>query len=396
MNFSQKLKKIRKELKLSQESLSKELGVSFATINRWENEEFMPSKMALKNFEAWCKQKKIVFNDGQGDEMKKIKFIDLFAGIGGIRLGFEQNGFECVYSNEIDDHACEMYELNFRENPKGDITKVNAKDIPDFDVLTAGFPCQAFSICGKQKGFEDTRGTLFFDVCRILDEKKPYAFMLENVFNLVTHNKGQTFKVMLNSLDSLGYKVSYKVLNARNFGVPQNRERIIIVGSKDKLFDFNKIKTNTIDSMYSFLDKKGDFSYLNPSEYTLIDPKYVHVQPKSGLIFVGYRNKKIRTVGVRPGTEYLSRVHKMPNRIYSANGINPTIASQETSGRYFILVDGKVRKLTIDECYRFMGFPDDFKRCGLISKQYERCGNSVCVKMINAIASEIKNQFFKE
>ena len=259
-----------------------------------------------------------------------------------------------------------------------------------------GAPCQAFSICGKQKGFEDTRGTLFFDVCRILDEKKPYAFMLENVFNLVTHNKGQTFKVMLNSLDSLGYKVSYKVLNARNFGVPQNRERIIIVGSKDKLFDFNKIKTNTIDSMYSFLDKKGDFSYLNPSEYTLIDPKYVHVQPKSGLIFVGYRNKKIRTVGVRPGTEYLSRVHKMPNRIYSANGINPTIASQETSGRYFILVDGKVRKLTIDECYRFMGFPDDFKRCGLISKQYERCGNSVCVKMINAIASEIKNQFFKE
>lgn len=115
----------------------------------------------------------------------KIKFIDLFAGIGGIRMGFEKNGFECVYSNEIDDHACEMYEANFGVNPKGDITKLNPTSLPDFDLLVGGFPCQSFSICGKQKGFEDARGTLFFDICRILEERKPKAFMLENVFESI-------------------------------------------------------------------------------------------------------------------------------------------------------------------------------------------------------------------
>lgn len=309
-------------------------------------------------------------------------------------MGFEKSGFKCVFSNEINDHACEMYKLNFGEDPKGDITKLNPKDIPSFDVLVGGFPCQAFSICGKQKGFEDTRGTLFFDIARILKEKRPYAFMLENVFNLVTHDHGNTFKVMTTTLKQLGYKVAYKVLNARDFGVPQNRERIIIVGCKDKEFDFSKLKTNRIYSMKKFLDKKGNFEYLNPSEYTLLNQEHIHTQPKSGLIFVGYRNKRIRISGVRPGTEYLSRVHKMPNRIYSAEGTNPTIASQETSGRYFIYIDGKVRKLTINECYRFMGFPDTFKKLGTLGQQYERCGNSVCVNMIKAVADEIKRQFF--
>lgn len=327
----------------------------------------------------------------------ELSFIDLFAGIGGIRMGFERNGFKCVYSNEIDDHACEMYEANYGINPKGDITKLNPKTLPDFDVLVGGFPCQSFSICGKQKGFEDARGTLFFDICRILDEKKPTAFMLENVFNLVTHDKGNTFKVMKNSLENLGYTIEYRVLNARNFGVPQNRDRIIIVGNKfGKKFDFDKLETRTIDCMHPFLDKEGNFEILNPSDYTILDDKYVHRQPKSGLIFIGHRNKKIRTVGVRPGTEYLSRVHKMPNRIYSAEGTHPTIASQECSGRYWIYVDGIVRKLTINECYRFFGFPEDFKKTGLLSKQYERIGNSVCVNMIQAIAKEMKIQFFEE
>ena len=329
--------------------------------------------------------------------MKELTFIDLFAGIGGIRQGFEKNGFKCVYSNEIDDHACEMYELNFGENPKGDITKLDPSILPDFDILVGGFPCQSFSICGKQKGFEDARGTLFFDICRILEKKKPKAIMLENVFNLVTHDKGNTFKVMKESLANLGYTIECRVLNARNFGVPQNRDRIIIVGSREGIhFDFNKLETNTIDSMIPFLDKEGPFEYLDPSEYTILEDKYVKRQSKSGLIFIGYRNKKIRVAGVRPGTEHLSRVHKMPNRIYSAEGTHPTIASQEQSGRYWIYVNNKVRKLTINECYRFFGFPENFKKCGLLSKQYERIGNSVCVNMICAVAKEIKNQFFRE
>ena len=232
---------------------------------------------------------------------KKLKFIDLFSGIGGFRLGMESIGAECVFSSEIDSHAIEMYKENFGEDSDRDITKVKTNIIPNFDILCAGFPCQAFSISGKQKGFEDiTRGTLFFDICRILKEKKPKVFVLENVQNLEKHDKGNTLYVMINSLNQLGYAVSYEVLNAKNFGVPQNRERIVIVGNREgKIFDFSKLKENPTVSMLNFLDKEADFEYLNEDEYTLIDKKYIKKQKKSGLIFVGYRNKKIRTMDRR-------------------------------------------------------------------------------------------------
>lgn len=329
-------------------------------------------------------------------DTKKIKFIDLFAGIGGFRLGFEHVGCECVFSSEIDEHACEMYELNFGENPKCDITQLNPKDIPDFDILCAGFPCQAFSICGKQKGFYDeTRGTLFFDICRIIEEKKPSTFVLENVSNLEKHDSGRTLTVMLSVLSELGYTVVYKVLNARNFGVPQNRERIIIVGNRDgKAFDFTKLKTNTVETMKPFLDQNGDFEVLPQESYTILDDSLIKKQTKSGLMFCGYRNKKIRTIGVRPGTEHLSRVHKQPNRIYSSQGIHPTLASQESSGRYFIKDDNIVRKLTMNECFRFMGFPENYKKIGSSANLYARIGNSICVNMVKAVASEIVKQFF--
>lgn len=328
----------------------------------------------------------------------KLKFIDLFAGIGGIRLGYERADCECVFSSEIDSHACEMYEANYGENPYCDITQLDVNSVPDFDILCAGFPCQAFSICGKQKGFYDeTRGTLFFDICRLLEAKRPSAFMLENVFNLEKHDKGRTLSVMLDALHALGYSVSYKVLNARDFGVPQNRERIIIVGNrKGKLFDFEKLETNRISSMREFLDKEGEFEILPPDAYTILDTSLMKTQDKSGLRFCGYRNKKIRTHGVRPGTEYLSRAHKQPNRIYDAEGTHPTLASQEFSGRYFIKVDNIVRKLTMNECYRFMGFPSDFKRVGTDSQLYARIGNSVCVPMIEAVAKELVKQLFME
>lgn len=328
----------------------------------------------------------------------KLKFIDLFAGIGGFRLGFENAGCKCVFSSEIDDHACEMYELNFGDNPKCDISTLEAADIPDFDILCAGFPCQAFSICGKQKGFYDeTRGTLFFDICRILEAKKPKAFVLENVSNLEKHDSGRTLTIMLSSLSELGYTVVYKVLNARDFGVPQNRDRIVIVGSRDGIaFDFTKLQTNTVESMKPFLDKTGDFEILSPGSYTILNESLVKKQPKSGLMFCGYRNKKIRTVGVRPGTEHLSRVHKQPNRIYDAAGIHPTLASQESSGRYFIKDGNIVRKLTMDECFRFMGFPENYKKVGGSAQLYARIGNSICVNMVKAVATEVVNQLFKK
>jgi DNA (cytosine-5)-methyltransferase 1 len=320
------------------------------------------------------------------------KFIDLFAGIGGFRIGMERAGFECVFSSEIDEHACKMYEANFKEDPYCDITKLDPNDIPEFDVLVGGFPCQAFSISGKQKGFYDkTRGTLFFDILRILDKKKPKAFILENVKNLETHDKGRTMTIIIDSLTDLGYTVTYRVLNAKDFGVPQNRERVIIVGSLEgKYFTFDNLEKNPVHSMKDFLDSTGEFEYLKEDEYTLIDKKYVKRQA-SDLIFVGYRNKKLRRVGVREGTEHLSRVHKQPNRIYSIEGVHPTFSAQEMSGRYFIYDGKSVRKLTIDECYRFMGFPEDFIKIGPIGKLYERIGNSICVNMVESLAKELKN-----
>ena len=169
-------------------------------------------------------------------ETPKIPFIDLFAGIGGIRLGFESVGGKCVFSSEFDEDACKTYEANFGEHPSGDITKIEAKDIPDFDILLGGFPCQAFSIIGKKEGFaNETCGTLFFDIERILKEKRPRAFTLENVRNLTAHDGGKTFRVIREHLEALGYNVYAKVLNALDYGVPQKRERIIIVGFRDNV-----------------------------------------------------------------------------------------------------------------------------------------------------------------
>lgn len=326
--------------------------------------------------------------------MSAINFIDLFCGIGGIRLGMQSQGYNCVFSSDINTECQRTYNVNFNEIPFGDITKIDEKCIPQHDILCAGFPCQPFSISGKQKGFNDTRGTLFFDICRILNERKPSVVFLENVKHLIHHNGGKTLQTILDKLEELGYVVSWKVLNGADFGVPQNRERIIIIGSTFGKFDFSTLKTLPRTRLFDFLDKEGEFEYLDPSEYTLIDsPKQ---QPGSGLIFAGYRNKSIRKVGVRPGTEHLSRVHKQPNRIYSVFGIHPTLPSQESSGRYFILTaDNRVRKLTINECWRIMGFPEEYKKVSSIGEQYKQLGNSVCVPMIKAVAEEINNQFFR-
>lgn len=326
--------------------------------------------------------------------MSAIKFIDLFCGVGGIRLGMEEQGFECVFSCDINLECQRTYKENFNELPAGDIKAVDEKAVPRHDILCAGFPCQPFSISGKQKGFEDTRGTLFFEICRILNEKKPPVVFLENVKHLIHHNGGKTLKTILDKLSELGYSVSWKILNGADFGVPQNRERIIIIGSFKGKFDFEKVEVMPRCRLLESLDEQGDFEYLAPSEYTLIGKTK---QQESGLIFAGYRNKSIRKVGVRPGTEHLSRVHKQPNRIYSVYGIHPTLPSQESSGRYFILTDdNRVRKLTLSECWRIMGFPDSFLKVSSFGEQYKQLGNSVCVPMIKAVAKEIKKQFFRE
>lgn len=324
-----------------------------------------------------------------------IKFIDLFAGIGGCRIALENQGFKCVFSSEWDKNCAETYKNNFGEYPAGDITKIDEKNIPSHNILIAGFPCQAFSSAGLQKGFDDTRGTLVFDILRILKEKKPEVVILENVKNLIYHDKKRTIAKIVEHLKELGYHVKWEILNAKDFGVPQNRQRIIIVASRNKPFDFSKIiKSDKEIVMKEILEDEKNLKYLDPSEYTLIDEKYIKKQPNSGLIFVGYLNKLIRKKGVRPNTEYLSRVHKQTNRIHSSEGTAPTLSSSETAGRYHIFHDGKVRKLTIDECFRLMGFPDNYKRISSNGERYRQIGNSVAIPMIEAVAQQVKEQLF--
>jgi DNA (cytosine-5)-methyltransferase 1 len=321
----------------------------------------------------------------------EFTFIDLFAGIGGFRIPMQELGGSCVFSSEYNYHAQRAYELNFGEVPFGDITKFNTDIVPKHDVLCAGFPCQPFSISGKMKGFEDTRGTLIYHVFEIIEKHQPKVVLLENVKHLVYHDKKRTLAIIVQHLEEMGYIVSKKVLNASDFGVPQNRERIIIIGHKETKFDFSKIKKKPKPALKEFLDRENDFEYLD-EPYTILDEQKTQ---ESGLVFAGYRNKTIRKAGVRPGTEHLSRVHKQPNRIYSTEGVHPALPSQESSGRFWILHEDEVRKLTIQECYRIMGFPDEFKLLNNKSELYRQIGNSVAIPMIRAVAEQIKTQLLK-
>lgn len=297
---------------------------------------------------------------------KKLKIIDLFAGIGGIRLGFEKIGAECVFSSEWDKHAQNMYEENFGERPVGDINDVNPKDIPDHDFLLAGFPCQPFSIAGKQLGFADTRGTLFFNIEKILEEKKPYGFLLENVSRLVTHDKGRTFKVIIDRLESLGYTVYYKVLNTIDFGLPQLRKRIYIVGFKDKIhFQFPK-PDGTKLTLEDILEPEKDI----PSNY-----------------YVSEEIKKKRLSKVKPNAPYPSIWHENIGGNISAL---PHSCALRAGGSYnYLLVNGE-RRLTGREMLRLQGFPDSFKINVAYTQARKIAGNSVTVKVIELIAQQIQ------
>lgn len=330
-----------------------------------------------------------------------LKFVDFFAGLGGFRVALERNGFRSVYGADNNEHAAEIYEANFGENILGDISKIDPKTLPDFDVFCGGFPCQPFSLAGRQLGFEDTRGTVFFDVCRILEEKKPRVVFLENVKNLASHDSGNTMKVILKSLENLGYAVSVELMNAVDYGVPQSRERVFIVGVLNgSKFDFSKISKRPRKPLKEFLDPdEGQFEWLSPEDYVILDEDMRKVQPKTGLIFAGYRKATLRGNGVKPNTEHLSRAHRQPNRIYSAEGSHPTLSSQEGSGRCYIYVEKEegvygVRKMTIGECFRVFGFSDSYVKVGALSKLYNRIGNSVAVPLVELIAKEIREQAF--
>ena len=372
------------------------------TIRGWELGEHKPSKSKLAKILELHEE--APFRDENNNP--KFRFIDLFAGIGGIRLPFQQLGGKCVFSSEWDKFAQRTYAANYGEVPSGDITKIAASDIPDHDILMGGFPCQTFSQAGLKKGFEDTRGTMFFEIQRILGEKRPKVFLLENVKQLRGHDKGRTLQTILNiltgesdlSLDDvpmsedarealgnkLNYWVDYKVLRAADFGIPQNRERIFIIGFDKNYFgenvDFNKIfnwpePTNQPTKVGDILESQEVLDTLE-DKYTISDK-----------LWAGHLRRKAEhaTKGNGFGYSLFNRESAYTNTI---------------SARYYkdgseVLIDqshlGKnPRKLTPRECARLQGFPDDFIVDAVSQGQiYKQFGNSVCVKVIQAVAKQI-------
>jgi DNA (cytosine-5)-methyltransferase 1 len=315
----------------------------------------------------------------------EFKFIDLFAGIGGIRLAFQNAGGKCVFSSEYNKFAKLTYEANFGEVPFGDITRIDEKKIPDHDVLLAGFPCQPFSIAGVSKknslgrnhGFlDETQGTLFFDIARILKEKKPKAFMLENVKNLVSHDKGRTFKIIYNTLNELGYTVHYKVLDGKYF-VPQHRERIIIVGFLRELYK-DKADFNFPELKESVKTVAGILEPLPDNKYTLTDRLWNYLQ-----------NYAIKHKEKGNGFGF---------GLTDINGISRTLSARYYKDGSEILIpqNGKnPRRLTPRECARLMGYPDSFIIPVSDNQAYRQFGNSVVVPLIESIAKALVNAINK-
>ncbi len=305
-------------------------------------------------------------------------FIDLFAGIGGMRLGFEAGGGKCVFSSEWDANAQKTYFTNFGEIPHGDITKIPESDIPKHDILLAGFPCQAFSIAGERKGFEDSRGTLFFDVARIIKFHRPGAFLLENVKGLLNHENGETFEVILDTLNGLGYEVSWKVLNTMDHGnIPQTRERIYIVG-------FNKKKF-----------KKLNFGFPQSKELTtkvidLLDT----VVPEAYYYDKYPMYKQLRKEMINEGVVYQwRRKYVRENK----SNVCPTLTANMGTGGHnvpLIRLDDRIRKLTPKECSRLQGFPEGYYLPKFLSNShlYKQFGNSVSVPVIERLAKAIAKE----
>ena len=300
--------------------------------------------------------------------VKHFRFIDLFAGIGGIRLPFDELGGECVFSSEWDKAAAATYRANFGEMPAGDITQIPAEMIPAHDLLLAGFPCQAFSIMGKMKGFEDTRGTMFFEIERILNYHKPRVVLLENVKQLVGHDSGRTFRVILDRLGALGYCTKWQVLNALDFGLPQKRERVIIVGFRRETdyyrfnFDFQKLPYCLAD----VLEKDED---VDPSLFA------------SDMIV----NKRRSSVGDKE-VFYPSMWHE--NKSGNISVLNHACALRTGASYNYQLVNG-IRRPSSRELLRFQGFPDSYKIVVSHQEIRRQTGNSVAVPMIRMVARKI-------
>ena len=306
-----------------------------------------------------------------------LKFIDLFAGIGGFRITLEKHGAKCIFSSEWDKEAQVTYKENFGETPHGDITKISEKEIPKHDILCAGFPCQAFSISGKQKGFKDARGTLFFDIARIAKHHQPKVLFLENVKNLVKHYHGNTLKVILRILDEIGYDAYCKVLTASHYGVPQARERIYIAAfRKDLGVNYFYFPRPTYKKIY-VKDILEDDAKTEDCIVNRTDIKFW---------------KKDETPQLKPIQIGQINHGGQGERIYSVNGHAITLSAYGggaagKTGAY--MVNRKMRRLSPRECARVQGYPENFKIPVSKSQAYKQFGNSVAVPVVESVFLQI-------
>lgn len=377
MSFSnpcEEIKRKREGLGITIKEFSDALGLGKGgekMVREWEaGEADLPDKLYQK-IVRFANERPYIETVKNGD----FKFIDLFAGIGGIRIPFQELGGVCVFSSEWDQFAQKTYRVNFGETPQGDITKIESDSIPDFDVLLAGFPCQPFSSAGLKKGFADTRGTLFFEIERIMRDKHPKAFLLENVKQLRSHDRGRTLKVILNHIDSLNYYVKCEILRAGDFGLPQNRERTYIVG-----FDKN----------YFVLPDDYDFQFPTPTyaktrlgdileedvgeRYTLTDA-----------IWSGFQKRKQNNINRGAGFGYCLFDEDSPY-------VSTLVARYYKDGQEILVDQGdkkNPRKLTPRECARLQGFPDNFIIPVSNMQAYKQFGNSVAVPVVRAVAERI-------
>lgn len=371
MTIAEQIKEKRERLGMSQKELADACGMpkyGDRTIRRWENGENTPSKLELKAILDFPED--IPFpNDPDG----RYRMIDLFAGIGGTRLGFVQTGaVNIVFSDEFNKFSQKTYRANFGDQPYGDITEIDEKDIPDHDILVGGFPCQAFSQAGLKKGFDDTRGTLFFDIARIIKEKRPKACLMENVKNLLNHDHGNTFRVIKNTLEGLGYEVYYQVFASKDFGVPQHRERIYIV-----CFDKSQVP-NYADFRYPVPPKTP--TRLGDILEDDVDPKYTI----SDTLWKGHQRRKLENKAAGKGFGYSLFTADSPY----ANTISARY--YKDGSEILIQQDGKnPRKLTPREAARLQGFPDEFIIPVSDTQAYKQFGNSVSVPVVHAIAEQI-------
>jgi DNA (cytosine-5)-methyltransferase 1 len=303
--------------------------------------------------------------------IKQFRFIDLFAGIGGIRIAFESQGGRCVFTSEWDKFSQKTYSANFIDFPRGDLTQISELDIPNHDVLLAGFPCQPFSQAGLKRGFDDIRGTLFFDIVRILKAKKPKMVLLENVKGFASHDKGNTFKVVCKNLEKLGYEVHSQVLNAKDFGVPQNRERIYIVGID---------RTRTLKAPFDFPTPPKSPISVGKILEKRVDEKYTI----SNKLWAGHKRRL---------KEHREKGNGFGYSLFNSDSpYTSTISARYYKDGSEILIEqaGKnPRKITPREAARLQGFPDSFVIPVSDAQAYRQFGNSVAVPVVTAIAVQM-------